>query len=268
MRRVEPKHVPGTVMTGVLRSELYPDRIEDISQKFDLPIIADSEMSSYRYGLAIDDDGLYLADLTYPTHQPMRATRRFGGWVTRKNLFGQAIGMKSKFVVDATAGFGEDAILLTRMGFSVLAIERSGPIAALLDDMVQKFHEMAKYPELLEFRYGDSIMELVSLSPVPDAILLDPMYPEGRKRSIRVRRSRSMLRSIVGDDVDMDELLEVALSCQSRVVVKRPHFAPPLRPERLSKKFEGKLVRYDVYFPTGPNESLSEKTTGSDRNFV
>lgn len=258
MRRVVSKPVPGTVMTGVLPSDQFPERVEDISQRFELPIIAESDRSSYRYGLAIDDDGLGLVDLAYPTRLPMRATRHFGGWVTRKNLFGRAMGVKSKFVVDATAGFGEDAILLTRMGFSVLAVERSGAIAALLEDTVQKFHELAKYPELLEFRYGDSITELGSLSPAPDAILLDPMYPEGRKRSTRIRRTRSTLRSIVGDDSDVDELLEVALSCRSRVIVKRPHFAPPLRPERLSHKFEGKMVRYDVYFPTGPGKILPE----------
>ena len=47
---------------------------------------------------------------------------------------GVAIGRKAKSVVDATGGLGNDAILLARMGFKVLMIERSPVMSALLED--------------------------------------------------------------------------------------------------------------------------------------
>ena len=58
-----------------------------------------------------------------------------------------------------------------------------------------------------------------------------------------------------GDDPDAEALLPVARRAATRrVVVKRPHHAPPLGAEGAapSGSVKGKLVRYDLYAPADP----------------
>jgi len=56
-----------------------------------------------------------------------------------------------------------------------------------------------------------------------------------------------MIRELVGEDDDALQVLEAARQSPTRrVVMKRPDHVPPLM-EDTAARFEGKLVRYDVY---------------------
>jgi 16S rRNA (guanine1516-N2)-methyltransferase len=56
-----------------------------------------------------------------------------------------------------------------------------------------------------------------------------------------------ILRDLLGDDTDKDQLFNVALQAAGkRVVVKSPDDAEPLG-GKPSESFSGKLLRYDVY---------------------
>lgn len=169
----------------------------------------------------------------------------------KQGALAQALGRKTKTVVDATTGWGQDSLFMFRMGYQVSCIERSPVMAELLadgfrrlnqQDWMQRLHLSA--PPL---HTGNAIELLTDLAAPPDCIYLDPMFPPKRKKSALAKKSMVILRDLLGDDTDKDLLFNVALQAAGkRVVVKSPDDAEPLG-GKPSESFSGKLLRYDVY---------------------
>jgi 16S rRNA (guanine1516-N2)-methyltransferase len=164
----------------------------------------------------------------------------------------QALGRKTRTVVDATTGWGQDSLHIFRMGYELLCMERSPVMAELLIDGFKRLVDqdwMLKLnlqPPLL--LAGDAIALLETLETGPDCIYLDPMFPPKRKKSALAKKSMMILRDLLGDDQDKEQLFAAALKAAGkRVVVKSPDYAEPLggKPD---ESFQGKLLRYDVYF--------------------
>ena len=171
--------------------------------------------------------------------------------IAKVGAFAQAIGKKTKTVVDATAGWGQDSLSLFRMGYAVTSIERSPIMAALLADGFNRLSQLdwcrqlkLSPPKLIQ---GDAIDIMNDLPEPPDCIYLDPMFPPKRKKSALAKKAIMVLRDLVGDDADKDDLFAVALKATGkRVVVKSPDYAEPLG-GKPNESFHGKLLRYDVY---------------------
>lgn len=181
--------------------------------------------------------------------------RRVGRLEQRRLLF-SAIGLggHTRTVLDATAGLGRDAFLLACKGCRVTAVERSGVLAAMLEDGI---HRAADIPELADvirnrFRlvHGDA-RALVSsgcLDPWPEVVYLDPMFPP-KKKSALVKKEMRILRRLVGDDADAaSTFAAVRARGVGRIVVKRLRHAPPLAADP-TRTLKGKSTRYDVYEP-------------------
>jgi 16S rRNA (guanine1516-N2)-methyltransferase len=164
----------------------------------------------------------------------------------------QALGRKTRTVVDATTGWGQDCLHIFRMGYEVLCIERSPMMVELLVDGFKRLAEqdwMQKLnlqpPRLLN---GNAIDLLTTLETQPDCIYLDPMFPPKRKKFALAKKSMMVLRDLLGDDQDKEQLFSAALKAAGkRVVVKSPDYAEPLG-GKPTESFQGKLLRYDVYF--------------------
>ncbi len=218
----------------------------EYANRFGLPLKQDPSSPRFKYCLQFSDNGLALHDLDQPRARPIRMSAAALKPMSRKNLFGFALG-KSKSVVDATAGLGADTLLMARMGYSVTAVERSPAIAALLADGVSRICETA--PHLaIDAVFADCLSAIEQFEHPPQTIYLDPMFPQGRKPGVRVRRKVEVLRDLAGSDDNAHELVFAATRmCTGRVVLKRPLFAATLNPEHLADCFRGKLVRYDVY---------------------
>lgn len=171
--------------------------------------------------------------------------------IAKTGAFAQAIGKKTKTMVDATAGWGQDSLALFRMGYDVTCIERSPIMAELLADGFSRLSQLdwlrklnLSPPKLIQ---GDAIDILNNLPEPPDCIYLDPMFPLKRKKSALAKKSIMVLRDLVGDDVDKEVLFASALKAAGkRVVVKSPDYADPLG-GKPSESFHGKILRYDVY---------------------
>ncbi len=165
--------------------------------------------------------------------------------LTRRQPLARAIGRQARTVVDATAGFAQDAFLLAGLGLTVTAIERNAVVAALVEDGLRRAAGGAR----LRIVCAEAATLLPQLDPAPDVVYLDPMFPPKRKKSAAVRKEMHVLRALVGADTDTQALLAAGLRCaRQRVVVKRPDDAPPLAPHP-AVSYPGKLVRYDVYLP-------------------
>ncbi len=232
---------------ALLQRPGYESKIEQISSKYQIPIVTIQQNSSIRFLLDIEDGILKLMESGSVRFRPIYCHSGSLQRISRRTLLGRAIGRKAQTVIDATAGLGGDAFLLSRMGYSVLAIERQPVIAALLEDGILRILESSDRIKI-EFRFADSRKTLFNMNESPDVIYLDPMYPAGRKSSVAVARPIRILRELAGDDSDIDSLLNASFKFASRrVVIKRPHFAEPLRRDKLSDSVMGKLVRYDLY---------------------
>jgi 16S rRNA (guanine1516-N2)-methyltransferase len=164
----------------------------------------------------------------------------------KKDLIAKAVGIKSSYrptIIDATAGLGQDAFILASYGCQVTMIERSKVIAALLQDGLERARHLETVSGLTLLQ-GDA-KDLLPTVPTPDVIYLDPMYPESGKTALK-RKEMRLFRELLGDDLDVDEVLELALqTAQKRVVLKRP-----LKAKKLGKPssiFEGSTIRFDVY---------------------
>lgn len=214
---------------------------------------ADTELT-----LALRDDGLELRDAETKPGRGLRVdfTRlarrsRESVNLSRRQPLARAIGRDTRRVIDATAGLGQDAALLAAMGFEVTAIERSGALAAMLDEALRRAGHDPPAAKLLgnrlRFQHGDARRLLADDAfEAIDCVYLDPMFPLKRKASALAKKEIRLVRALVGEDEDAADLLSVARHAVRRVVVKRPTYAPPLASDTATK-IEGKLVRYDVY---------------------
>ena len=170
----------------------------------------------------------------------------------KQGVLAQALGRKTRTVVDATTGWGQDSLHIFRMGYELLCMERSPVMAELLVDAFNRLAEqdwMQKLnlqpPRLLE---GNAIALLTTLENQADCIYLDPMFPPKRKKSALARKSMRVLHDLLGDDQDKEQLFAAALTAAGkRIVVKSPDYAEPLG-GKPNESFQGKLLRYDVYF--------------------
>ena len=170
----------------------------------------------------------------------------------KQGALAQALGRKTRTVVDATTGWGQDSLHIFRMGYEVLCIERSPVMAELLRDGFKRLAELdwMQRLNLLPPRLliGNAIDLLTALETRPECIYLDPMFPPKRKKSALARKSMIVLRDLLGDDQDKEQLFSAAISAAGkRVVVKSPDYAEPLD-GKPNESFRGKLLRYDVYF--------------------
>lgn len=182
----------------------------------------------------------------------MAHRRRFGGG--RGEAVAKAVGIKKSYVpsvVDATAGLGRDAFVLASLGCRVRMIERHPVVAALLDDGLQRAYQDSEIGSWMRERmvliHASGIDALADISPPPEVVYLDPMYPH-RQKSALVKKEMRVFQSLVGADEDADKLLAPALALATRrVVVKRPDYAEPLAGQKAPAVLETKSHRFDIY---------------------
>ena len=163
-------------------------------------------------------------------------------------------GVERPVAVDATAGLGEDSLLLAAAGFDVTLVEHDPVIAALLRDGLER---ATNEPQLegivgrMRLIEGDSVEVLAGLTEAPDVVYLDPMFPTKRKDAATKKKLQLLqMLEMPCSDGDAEALLHAALAARPRkVVVKRPLKGPNLAGLKPSSTFAGKVVRYDVYVP-------------------
>lgn len=215
-------------------------------------------------GLAISDGIMYLrGDFAHmlPRLRP--------GNLQRELLVRAAKvkGVKAPLAIDATAGLGEDSLLLAAAGFTVLLYERNPVIAALLEDALERARlvpELADAACRMTVVEADSVDGLSTLARMladqaqkstgiavsegphrPDVVLLDPMFPQKQKSS-SVKKKLQLLQRLERPCDDESALLDAALSVSPRkVVVKRPVKGPYLAGRKPDYSLAGKAVRYD-----------------------
>ena len=157
---------------------------------------------------------------------------------------------KELTAIDATAGLGEDSLILAAAGFHVQMYERNPVIHELLEDAIRRAAEIPELAEIvarMELHHGDSIEAMKDLEEAPDVILLDPMFPE-RQKSALVKKKLQVIQKLEIPCNDEVELILTAMAAKpKKLIVKRPPKGPYLAGLKPDFSIEGKAVRFDGF---------------------
>lgn len=154
--------------------------------------------------------------------------------------------------IDATAGMGEDSLLLAACGYQVTLYEQNPVIAILLKDALRRAKKNTVLKDIvsrMQLVEGDSIEHLNKrLDPV-DVIYLDPMFP-GRQKSGLINKKLQLIQKLEPPCSKETALFDAAMAAQpSKIIVKRPLKSPYLDERVPSYFLKGKAIRYDCYSP-------------------
>lgn len=224
-----------------------PLRDECVLDPSDLVVRFDAD------GVSLQRGGLSMrADLAamLPRLKAGRLNREL--LVRAARIKGAQVGESPLRAVDATAGLGEDALLLAAAGFEVMLFERDPVIAALLADSLRRAREhpqLADAASRMHLVGADSVEAMPAIDPAPDVVYLDPMFPE-RRKSAAVKKKFQLIHYLEHPCDDQEALMRAALAAHPRkVVVKRPVKGPHLAGIKPSYSLAGKSVRYDCIVP-------------------
>ncbi|WP_173290165.1 class I SAM-dependent methyltransferase [Thiosulfativibrio zosterae] len=177
--------------------------------------------------------------------------RQFGGG--KGQPLARAIGLHTQYipsVIDATAGMGSDSFVFASLGCEVLMIEKSEPVAQILADGLARGLQDPEIQDILNritLVNADATEYLLQEKPSVDVIYLDPMYPE-KKKSAAPKKEMKLLQTLVGPDLDSQNLLAAARQiAKYRVVVKRPKGAPYIGGQKPQAEISSPNTRYDLY---------------------
>ena len=207
------------------------------------------ELREDEHGLALAGDGMELRGDFARLLPRLRQDRLHHELLVRA---ARVRGVDAPTAVDATAGLGEDALLLAAAGFTVTLCERDPVIAALLADTLLRARDderLSKVAARMRLVEGDARETLASLDEAPDVVFLDPMFPERRRRA-STNKKLQLFQVLERPCEDENALMAAALAAHPRkVVVKRPLKGPYLAGVKPSSSLTGKVVRYDVIVP-------------------
>ena len=197
--------------------------------------------------LVVSEDLIYLKKGLTLTSKPIYCD--FYKWSKenkRSNLVRSMRGLTHPgVIIDATAGLGRDALILSSLVERVILIEIVPLVSALLEDGLKNSRKLLPYLSSTQVICCDSKKYLLNLKTKPDAIYLDPMFEKMGKS--KAKREIQALRDLTIQSNE-EELLEVALkTAKDRVVVKRHKKIKSLSGLKPTFSLTGRVVRYDVY---------------------
>jgi len=168
----------------------------------------------------------------------------------KQGAFNQALGKKSRSIIDATGGWASDAMLMCLQGYKVTVIERLPLMAALIEEAfcrLAKSDYVANNPVVVPtVLWGNAADLLANYSGDADCVYLDPMFPAKKKKKAASNKQMQLLQWLAGADCDASDVAAIAKQNFPRLAVKRPDHAEPLITAPVIQ-FSSKLVHYDVY---------------------
>lgn len=199
-------------------------------------------------GLALTDGELsIMVDFTEMLPRLKKSNLEREMQIKAARIKGQPMPQK---IIDATAGFGEDSIILAAAGFQVEMYEFDEIIALLLEDgltRAREIPELSAITQRMTLNKCDSIKGMQKLDYLPDCILLDPMFP-GRTKTAKIKKKFQLLQKLESPCSTEEELLDAAIAANpKRIIIKRPAKGPYLAGRKPSYSLEGKAIRYDCF---------------------
>lgn len=158
-------------------------------------------------------------------------------------------------VVDGTAGFGHDGLILASTGAKIMMVENNALVALLLLFEKQIMNHNPNWQKLLDridIYHGNFLDNcFVSMLPKVDLVYLDPMFPT-HSYAAKVNKNMQILHDLANPPSASDEwlFLKIArhqLLSDGKIIVKRPISAPFLADDKPSYSIANDAIRFDRY---------------------
>lgn len=150
--------------------------------------------------------------------------------------------------LDATAGLGEDSLLLAAAGFNVTMYEQNPIIYELLCDAKRRADQdsaLVNIVSRMNIICADSIEAMKNIDFTPDVVLLDPMFPE-RQKSALVKNKLQVIQKLEMPCVNEADMFISAVNTNpQKLIIKRPPKGPYLASVKPDYSITGKAVRFD-----------------------
>lgn len=236
-------------------NEEYIEKAKLIADKIKAQIVNDKKnINDEEVFIELSSNGLSLIHKDMVLHGDYtKNIRRLTNGRLQGELLIKAAKIKGKkenlIAIDATAGLGEDSLLLAAAGYKVYLYENNPIIALLLKDTIEragKIPELANIVCRMEVIEENSIKAMQKLNFTPDVILLDPMFPE-RKKTALVKKKFQLLHFLESPCTDENEMLDAAILAKpNKIVIKRPLKGEWLAGRKPNYSLKGKSIRYDI----------------------
>ena len=235
-----------------------------------------SQMATQPVLLLDDKDKLsWLSDGLSVSPEWDKLQRRVVSAGRKSELLLQAVKITAdSSVIDATAGFGHDSLILASTGAQVMMLEQQPIMALLLLAEQQRMSALPNWQKLMArlhitnidaLSYFESLKSdsAVNNSQVIDVVYLDPMFPEDSYQDSKTGKGAKVGKHMqalhqLARPPTLDEEAQLLTSAQAvvsknalhsgRVVVKRPQHAPTLANQQPTESWHNEAVRFDGYF--------------------
>ena len=257
--------LPIILNTELVTEKLNQKRRQQLSQIATQPILLLDEKDK----LSWLSDGLSVA----PEWDKLQ--RRVVSAGRKSELLLQAAKLTADSeVIDATAGFGHDSLILASTGAQVIMLEQQPLMALLLLAEQLRMSTLPNWQKLmsrLQIINTDALTYFARFNnylgadneQAIDVIYLDPMFPENSYQDSKTGKGAKVGKHMqalhqLAHPPTLDEEQQLLQSAQAvvsqngqkqgRVIVKRPQFAPLLADQQPSESWNNEAVRFDGYF--------------------
>ena len=228
------------------------EKAKNIAERLNIEIITNNK-EKFDILLSMDESGLALVSDNMKLYGDFsKSIKRIKQNNLQKEMLIHAVkikGEKEKLIaIDATAGLGEDSILLAAYGYNVELYEKNPIISELLKDAMERAEKISELKDIIgrmKVHNEDSIIAMQNLKYKPDIILLDPMFPE-RTKSALIKKKFQILHKIENPCSDENEMLSSAIKANpKKLVIKRPLKGEYLAGVKPDYSLKGSSIRYD-----------------------
>ena len=228
------------------------EKAKKIAERLNIEIITNNK-EKFDILLSMDESGLALVSDNMKLYGDFsKSIKRLKQSNLQKEMLIHAVKIKGEkenlIAIDATAGLGEDSILLAAYGYTVELYEKNPIIAELLKDAMERAKKISELKDIIErmkVHNEDSIIAMQKLQYNPDIILLDPMFPE-RTKSALIKKKFQILHKIENPCSDETELLSSAIKANpKKIIIKRPLKGEYLAGIKPDYSLKGNSIRYD-----------------------
>lgn len=228
------------------------EEAKSIAKRLNIEIITNNK-ENFDILLSMDENGLALVSENMKLYGDFsKSIKRIKQSNLQNEMLIHAAKIKGKkenlTALDATAGLGEDSILLAAYGYTVELYEKNPIIAELLKDAMERAKKISELKDIIErmkVHNEDSIIAMQKIQFNPDIILLDPMFPE-RTKSALIKKKFQILHKIENPCSDENELLSSAIKANpKKIIIKRPLKGEYLAGIKPDYSLKGNSIRYD-----------------------
>lgn len=260
---INEKHLPIVLIAERVEGKIKPRLVE-------LSMIADQAalLLDHKNKLSLLSHGLSVA----PEWDKLQ--RRIVSAGRKSELILQAAKLTADSqVLDATAGFGHDSLILASTGAQVTMLEQQPLMALLLLSEQQRMSVQPNWQKLMSRLHivnTDALSYFASLQgsatqpeTVINVVYLDPMFPEDSHQDSKTGKGAKVGKQMqalhylarpptLGQEIALlNSAREVVAHNQqshARVIVKRPQQAPVLAQQTPDESWHNAAVRFDGYF--------------------